>query len=299
MAILSAALCASPIFAQDAGMPPAKTTLIGTQRIGDLVVQSTVTPTWYVPHGVAVAVPSSAQNLAPPPLRVATQPQSLAAPLSQGKTVVESNPGIGLTTESAEKRINSNDWKQKIDMLSGQMESNKLALVDAQAQLIVAAQEEKRQAEEQVAAAQRRLESTKKQADRAAAYAASLQPTIQTPAQTPLPVIQTPLVTPLPIPTFTLRRQDRTIPAALTRWSEDAGYKLLWEAQEEPASFEGTYNKPFVDAVDDVVRDLRLAGRDLRMCEYTNKVVRIIPRSAPCQLNPSTETKPIQLGATE
>lgn len=280
-------------------MPPAKTTVIGTQRIGDLVVQSTVTPTWYVPNGVAVAVPSSVQNLAPPPSRTATQSNALPRPSSQGTNAAESNPGFSLSQDSTEKRVNSNDWKQKIDMLSGQLESNKLALVDAQAQLIVAAQEEKRQAEEQVAAAQRRLESSRKQADRAAAYAVTLQTNTQTPTPPPSPVVQAPLVAAVPAPTFTLHRQDRTIPAALTRWSEEAGYKLLWEAQEDPASFEGSYNKPFVDAVDDVLRDLRLAGRDLRMCEYTNKVVRIIPRTAACQLTPSTENKSIQLGATE
>lgn len=295
IALLSAALYGSPVIAQETGMPPVKTAVIGTQRVGDMLVQSTVTPTWYVPSGVAVAVPGSAPNLTPPPSRAIAQPQPQAqspapSPVAQPVTQMAIQP---VARDEAEKRKTSTDWKQKIDSIAGDLESKKLALVDAQAQLVVAAEEEKRQADEQVAAAQRRLEASRKQAERAAAYAATLQPSAQPPVAKPTAPVVAPVVVPVPSPVFTLRRQDRTIPAALTRWSEEAGYTLLWETQEDPASFEGTYNKSFADAVGEVVRDLRLAGRDLRMCEYTNKVVRIIPRSAPCQINPSTENMPI------
>ncbi|MDT8992854.1 TcpQ domain-containing protein [Curvibacter sp. APW13] len=221
---------------------------------------------------------------------------------SQITTVVVTQPGAGVTRETPEARKSSADWKQKVESLTGELESSKLAIIDAQAQMLVAAEEERRAAEEQVAAAQRRLEASKKQAERASAYAASLQP-VQTSVVAAKPqevVAPAAIASPAtPAPVFTLRRQDRTIPAALTRWAEEAGYTLLWEAREDPASFEETYAKSFPDAVDDVIRDLRLAGRDVRMCEYRNKVVRIVPRAATCKIVPPAESAHVQLGATE
>lgn len=306
------ALCTTSAFAQESGLPPTKTAVITTQRVGDLIVQSTVTPTWYVPNGVAVAVPAGQQYMMAPPQRPLVQPlpeaqapapvqNPAAAPVvsAQVTTVVVAQPTAA--KDVPEVRKGTSAWKQKVDALAVDLESNKLALVDAQAQLVVSAEEEKRAAEEQVAAALRRLDASKKQAERASAYAAALQgnaPAPTSPANQKAPELVAP-VAPEPMSTFTLRRQDRTIPAALTRWSEESGYTLLWEAKEDPASFEETYTKPFPDAVDDVIRALRIAGRDFLMCEYKNKVVRIVPRSATCKINPPTENKSIQLGATE
>lgn len=307
------AMSAISTFAQEPGLPPVKTSVVTTQRIGDLVVQSTVTPTWYVPNGVAVAVPAGQPNTSNPPSRAASQPPQTAvnAAANSGTSSGNSQAAPQITTvvvtqqvapkAPAETRKSSTDWKQKVETLTDDIESNKLALVDAQAQLLAAAEEEKRAAEEQVAAAQRRLEATRKQAERVTAYATSLQASsaaTQSVASGAKPTEAEVVAPAAPVPTFTLQLQDRTIPAALTRWSEEAGYKLLWEAKEDPASYEETYRKPFPDAVDDVIRDLRLAGRDVRMCEYKNKVVRIIPRSANCKITPTPENT-VQLGATE
>lgn len=308
-------MCVVSVNAQDAGLPPVKTSVVTTQRIGDLIVQSTVTPTWYVPNGVAVAVPAGQPNTSVPPSRV-VNPPPVSVPQAAPNAAATPGPEQSATQvttvvvsqqlpskDAVASRRSSNEWKQKIDALAGDLETNKLALVDAQAQLLVAAEEEKRAAEEQVAAAQRRLDATKKQAERVAAYASSLQSVPVQPAAQPAAASVKPadVVASAPVeptPTFTLRLQDRTIPAALTRWSDEAGYKLLWEAKEDPAAFEETYRKQFPDAVDDVIRDLRLAGRDVRMCEYKNKVVRIIPRSASCKITPTPENA-VQLGASE
>ncbi len=309
IALGSAAVFTASAIAQDAGLPPVKTSVVTTQRIGDLVVQSTVTPTWYVPNGVAVAVPAGQPNTSAPPLRPMVQPTPIATPTTQAEVNAPTmTPTAQVTTvivtqqaapkDTADIRKTSSDWKQKVDALAGDLESNKLALVDAQAQLLVTAEEEKRAAEEQVAAAQRRLEATKKQAERATAYAATLQGNSAVPTAAAKPMASEVAVVET-IPTFTLRRQDRTIPAALTRWSEEAGFTLLWEAKEDPASYEQSYQKAFLDAVDDVIRDLRLAGRDVRMCEYMNKVVRIVARTATCKITPTTEIKSVLLGDTE
>lgn len=286
-------IAGSAAWAQDQSSPPARTTVVGTQRVGDIIVQGAVIPTWYIPNGVAVAVPVGQPNTQPPPSR----PLAVAAEASVAKPTepVSSTP-VPVPTKAAStvatsqesppaRRLSSAQWRSKIDAIESGIESEQLSLQDAKAQLLAAAQDEQRDALEQVAAANRRLEAAQKQAQRASAFVAPSS-TAPLPVANEAPALPVVAAAPVAIaPSFVLRRQDRTIPAALTRWAEDAGYQLLWEANEDPIAYEETYSTQFPDAVDAVLRALRLAGRNLRMCEYTNKVVRVVPGTATCKIN--------------
>lgn len=300
MVMLATGVAFTAVHAQDVGMLPARTATVGAQRIGDLVVQGTVTPAWYVPGGVSVSVMATPVQPVPPPRGVVVnQPQQ-----------------VPQDVQSVEpRRLSSVEWKQRIDSLTGDIESNQLQLKDASANLITAAETEQRTAENQVLAAQRRLEVSKKMAERVTSYVNKIRNTESTAnasvgsssqeasakqasADTQKSVVVTPVIATKPLPTFELRLTDLSIPAALTRWAEESGYSLLWEADDEQIAYEEEYSLSFPDAVDQVIKALRLAGKDLTMCEYTNNLIRIVSRGA-CKINPKSMNESIQLGAKE
>jgi len=92
------------------------------------------------------------------------------------------------------------------------------------------------------------------------------------PAATPAP----------PLPTWRIEVSDRTIRAALTRWAQQAGWQLIWEAPvdfsvDAPASLTGTFD----DALQSVVAALAGSNAPVQAILYRgNKVLRIVEKGA-------------------
>jgi hypothetical protein len=113
------------------------------------------------------------------------------------------------------------------------------------------------------------------QADRTSALAEPAQS-----AQT-----QTPTVTPPPLPvqqTWRIEPSDRTVRAALTRWAQEAGWQLVWEA---PTDFSvdaaATVHGTFDEALQQVVSALAHSNAPVQAILYQgNKVLRIVAKGA-------------------
>lgn len=227
---------------------------IPRHRVGDFVVQGAITPAWLLP-GPASAPAAAAQARAQPSGAVAPPPS--AAPAQPA-------------------RMGNRQWRERIAALEAEVEARKGELGQARESLVTAIAEEARQAQEQYAAAQRHAEEMRRQAERAAAAATAARPG-QAPAN--LPAAAPPELV------FALRKADRTMAAALGRWGEEAGYHVLWEDREDPpVPFEDTYAVPLPDAVHRVVSALNMAGMRLLMCQYSNRVVRVVPLDAGCRV---------------
>lgn len=225
---------------------------------------------------------TSPSNIPPVPTRAGTEPE-VQPPL----------------------RLNSREWRERIEFLEGQIQNKQRELTEAKASEMVAIQSEQRDAEEQIRRSQALVEQL-----RAKSIASSgLQPIV---VQVAPPAVMAPVVAvkavepatpsnattvvavevtpPAPVAlapvqavqVFQLRRDDRTIASALTRWAEEARYTLLWETDDRPASFDAKYSMSFPDAVHQVVQSLNAVGVDARMCNYTNQVVRIVPKDIGC-----------------
>lgn len=257
---------------------------VPTQRIGDLVVRGSIAPTWYVPNESAGAVMAaiSPSHIPPVPTRAGTEPE-VQAPL----------------------RLNSREWRERIEFLEGQIQAKQRELTEAKASEMVAIHSEQREAEEQIRRSQTLVEQLRAKAVASSgvppivvqvAQPAAVAPTVvvktaepatQTTATTVVTVEVTPkasvaLAPVQAVQVFQLRRDDRTIASALTRWAEEARYTLLWETSDRPASFDAKYSMSFPDAVHQVVQSLNAVGVDARMCNYTNQVVRIVPKDVGC-----------------
>jgi hypothetical protein len=93
--------------------------------------------------------------------------------------------------------------------------------------------------------------------------------------------VATPPPTP-PLPTWRIQVSDRTIRAALTRWAQQAGWQLIWEAPvdfsvDAPASLTGTFD----DALQSVVAALAGSNAPVQAILYRgNKVLRIVEKGA-------------------
>lgn len=273
LASLVTASCAAFCQATPIGDPPVRTAVIPTQRVGNLVVRGAISPTWNVPAestgGLLAA--NSPSTIPPVPTRAGTEPVT-PPPL----------------------RLNSKEWHERIDFLQGQIEAKQRELSEAQAAEMAAIQSEQREAEEQIRRSQALVEQLRaKQAKQLALTAPPPVEKAVAPEAQPADAAATKGLAAVPSPApvtpslvFQLRRDDRTIGAALTRWAEEAGYGFQWEIGDQPASFAFQSSKEFPDAVDAVIKALNAAGVDAHMCNYTNRVVRIINKDEKCLKDP-------------
>lgn len=265
-ASLCAALLAASVSPATAADDPAATPQqvnVPRQRVGDLIVQGSVAPAWLVPALGAPQVQRPPAVLTPD---TAPPPRSGNAPAA---------------------RMGSSQWRERIEALQAEIETRRGDLAQARESLITAVNDEAKEAQEQYLAAQRRAEDMKRQAERAAALATAARPA-PPPAPATVPAASAVAASPANAPAeivFALRKADRTMAAALARWAEEARQPVLWEAKDLPVSFEDSYAMALPDAVFKVVTALNTAGEDLLMCEYRNRVVRVVPSAWTCRIN--------------
>ncbi|MFM0152114.1 toxin co-regulated pilus biosynthesis Q family protein [Paraburkholderia sediminicola] len=87
---------------------------------------------------------------------------------------------------------------------------------------------------------------------------------------------------PPPLPTWRIELSDRTVRAALTRWAQQAGWQLIWEAPvdfsvDAPAVVTGTFDQ----ALQSVVAALASSNAPVQAILYRgNKVLRIVEKGA-------------------
>jgi hypothetical protein len=87
---------------------------------------------------------------------------------------------------------------------------------------------------------------------------------------------------PPPLPTWRIELSDRTVRAALTRWAQQAGWQLIWEAPvdfsvDAPAAVTGTFDQ----ALQSVVAALANSNAPVQAILYRgNKVLRIVEKGA-------------------
>jgi hypothetical protein len=87
---------------------------------------------------------------------------------------------------------------------------------------------------------------------------------------------------PPPPPTWRIELSDRTVRAALTRWAQQAGWQLIWEAPvdfsvDAPAAVTGTFDQ----ALQSVVGALAGSNAPVQAILYRgNKVLRIVEKGA-------------------
>ena len=232
------------------------------QRVGEVVFQGAATPVWLVPGPNA----AKTQPL-PAPVVAATAQAPTKAPAANAIAPMENATPVS-----------SDDWRNRIVALEADIVATQAALVKAKQSLIAATQDEARRAQDQFLTAQRRAEHLKRQAEQAEVAAGNFRK--------PEPAVAKAAAAPQePSLVFELRKSDKTHAAALTRWAEEAKFNLLWEAQSTNITFEERYAMPLAEAVHKVVRSLRMAGEDMLMCEYSNKVIRVVPTAATCHIN--------------
>lgn len=85
-----------------------------------------------------------------------------------------------------------------------------------------------------------------------------------------------------PVQTWSIELSDRTVRGALTRWSQEAGWRLIWEAPvdfavDAPATLTGTFD----DALQSVISALSGTDAPVQAILYRgNKVLRIVEKGA-------------------
>lgn len=242
------------------------------QRVGDMIVQGSIAPAWVVPAAGAS-----------PPSRVVAPPTPETPPPR--------------TSTAPPARLSSSQWRERIEALQAEIETRRNDLTQARESLITAVNDEAKQAQDQYLAAQRRAEDMKRQAERAAALASAAQPTLPSvpgPTTTTIALASNTLAVVAPVMpadiVFALRKTDRTLAAAMARWAQEAHQPVLWEAKDLPVSFEDSYAMALPEAVFKVVTALNTAGEDLLMCEYRNRVVRVVPSAWTCRVNRNIQT---------
>ncbi|MGY4729814.1 toxin co-regulated pilus biosynthesis Q family protein [Burkholderia pyrrocinia] len=87
---------------------------------------------------------------------------------------------------------------------------------------------------------------------------------------------------PLPARTWRIELSDRTVRGALTRWTQEAGWRLIWEAPvdfavDAPATLTGTFD----EALQSVIGALSATDAPVQAILYRgNKVLRIVEKGA-------------------
>jgi len=74
---------------------------------------------------------------------------------------------------------------------------------------------------------------------------------------------------------------DGSLSRALRRWSRDAGYPLLWEAEKDLPAVGATYHGSFIAALEQLMRDTQNSAYPLHACAYDN-LVRVIHATQAC-----------------
>ena len=83
---------------------------------------------------------------------------------------------------------------------------------------------------------------------------------------------------------FEIRLDDESLSLAMRRWSIENGYQLVWDVDKDfPAIQTSYYEKSFLDAVGNVMRDIGKTNYPMHTCVYNNMVVRVLPISTPCE----------------
>lgn len=81
-----------------------------------------------------------------------------------------------------------------------------------------------------------------------------------------------------------VKGNETSLRSVLERWSESTDYKLMWEVPVDFSAVAGyEFNGTFVEALQQVVMAINSASGNLRICEYSNRAIRIISRSRKCQ----------------
>lgn len=93
---------------------------------------------------------------------------------------------------------------------------------------------------------------------------------------------------------FQMKASDKTLQGMIRRWSEAAGYRLVWEATEaaDPKiSGDAVIKAPsIVQALDKVMADIKAKGYALDLTIYSNKVIRITPaKPAQAERSPASD----------
>ncbi|MEW6343420.1 MAG: toxin co-regulated pilus biosynthesis Q family protein [Pseudomonadota bacterium] len=103
--------------------------------------------------------------------------------------------------------------------------------------------------------------------------------TLAAPTPVAVPIAAAPVVPP---PIWRIELSDRTVRAALTRWAQQAGWQLIWEAPvdfsvDAPAAVTGTFD----EALQSVVSALAGSNAPVQAILYRgNKVLRIVEKGA-------------------
>jgi hypothetical protein len=111
-----------------------------------------------------------------------------------------------------------------------------------------------------------------------AALAPSTASLANEPATPPMPLP----APPVPVQTWHIDLSDRTVRGALTRWTQEAGWRLIWEAPvdfavDAPATLTGTFD----DALQSVIGALSATDAPVQAILYRgNKVLRIVEKGA-------------------
>lgn len=85
---------------------------------------------------------------------------------------------------------------------------------------------------------------------------------------------------------YRITLKDQTFRQALLRWARQANWAFTpehWAVDIDiPVSGEASFVGPFQDAVQDLLSATEMAERPLRPCFYSNRVLRVVPYSQPC-----------------
>jgi len=108
---------------------------------------------------------------------------------------------------------------------------------------------------------------------------ASLPPAAETPARVDAPPVA-------PEPVFQVSPEDGTLRTALARWANTAGWTFAFEHWavdvDIPIVAAATFPLSFDEAVQALVASTALSDQPLRPCFYTNRVLRIVTHTQPC-----------------
>jgi len=87
-------------------------------------------------------------------------------------------------------------------------------------------------------------------------------------------------------PAFQVSPADGTLRAALSRWANTAGWTFSFEhwavEVDIPIVAAATFALPFEQAVQELVASTELSDQPVRPCFYTNRVLRIVSHTQPC-----------------
>lgn len=90
---------------------------------------------------------------------------------------------------------------------------------------------------------------------------------------------------PTPKEKWRVQLNDQTLKGTLTRWASTAGWQLSWEVtQDIPVTLTATFEGTFKQAVESVFESLAGSDSPVKGCLYDNDVLRVVPRSARCEL---------------